>query len=253
MSYFISAPDAITEYGIGPAQLLAVITQNLVTIYDRDKGTIGRNDEFNAWVTTQLNNAIQRINRNQLEMQRRSIPRTRAQELTRSLLGEQGTYISMHYLYEDNRQEARRKYSPERLLRVHDCLFFEKRELVDALTSLFPNIMETYYENLENIKKSHQPLIQPHQISPMLQGGSRPETDKITSTTEACAAIVLAITQGHHLSSNNKIGVTEFEQLVREAMMAKNNADMFQKTAARSFFKSSEELQPFKRRRGEKT
>ena len=89
-------------------------------------------------------------------------------------------------------------------------------------------------------------------VQPIPQGGSRPETDKIKATKTACGKVAADIEQGLYLDKKRKIGVGEFVDCVKGSMTADDKASKFQATAAKSFFKSSDRLAPFKRRRGEK-
>jgi hypothetical protein len=84
------------------------------------------------------------------------------------------------------------------------------------------------------------------------QGGSRPETDKIKATNEACAVIVAAIREGQHLDSSGAIGRDEFADLVRLTMAASGEGHKYHITTARNFFQSSQGVQRFKRKRGRK-
>ena len=104
----------------------------------------------------------------------------------------------------------------------------------------------------QSLKKYLHGEIHTSEARPMAQGGSNPETDKISATHVACAKIVDSIAQGHHTDKNNKIGKAEFVELVENSMKAQDNANMYQVTAARAFFSTSEKLKPFKRQRGKK-
>jgi hypothetical protein len=82
--------------------------------------------------------------------------------------------------------------------------------------------------------------------------GLLPEKEDIKRTQEFCRRIVAAINQGNHLDDRRRIGVESFLSLVHDSMEARSQGQYFHKTAAREFFSSSNDLKPFKRRRGEK-
>jgi hypothetical protein len=84
------------------------------------------------------------------------------------------------------------------------------------------------------------------------KGGSQPETAKIEKTRQACSRFVLAFQMGNHLDRNGKIGLIEFQELVLSSMQSGSEGAYFQKSEAKRYFRSSNVLQPFKRRRGER-
>ena len=80
-----------------------------------------------------------------------------------------------------------------------------------------------------------------------------PETDKIKATNTACIQVEASIVEQRlHLDRKGKIGKDEFAGLVETSMSAAGVGKLYQVTAAKSFFKSSDKLAPFKWRRGEK-
>ena len=85
------------------------------------------------------------------------------------------------------------------------------------------------------------------------QGGSNKETDKIKATHEACERVVdQLIKQRGLLDGRGKIGFDEFSEEVQNSMTAHGTRLNYQVSAAKLFFKLSEKLLPFKRKRGEK-
>lgn len=131
-----------------------------------------------------------------------------------------------------------------------------KYELSLEITSDIKELIKKI-ENETHASGSSQQAADP--ISPdactsaMAQGGSRPETDKIKATKVACENLIGAIVQGSHRDSKGKIGMNEFLSLVRETMEAQGTIGQYQPTAARRIFSKAVELEPLKRRRGEKS
>ena len=112
-----------------------------------------------------------------------------------------------------------------------------------------------YRQDWENHLNERDEVAAPEEIfaNSAKQGGSNPETDKIKATNETCIKVEAAIVeQGLHLDRKGKIGEKEFVSLVEVSMRAAGKGDLYQATAAKSFFKSSNKLAPFKRWRGEK-
>ncbi|MDL2314255.1 hypothetical protein LJC36_04675 [Desulfovibrio sp. OttesenSCG-928-C14] len=157
MSYFISAPDALAEYGVGPAQLLAVIEHDLVVIYDNDKYEIGRHEAFRAWITKLQDEKIQGINKAEYQSQRLAYPATRAQEISRNLRGK-STGRVVDDFYSERRDAVKEQYIPERLLRVKNLLFFVRRDVELAFSQLFPEIFAYYQQNQKPVSSDHLPV-----------------------------------------------------------------------------------------------
>jgi len=104
-------------------------------------------------------------------------------------------------------------------------------------------------EKIVTPTKEAVPAKTPTTPATLPQGGSRPESTKITATTEACKLIISAIQQDNHLDAQGKIGRKEFVDLVQDSMKAQDGEN-FQVTAARNMFATSPELEQFKRQRG---
>lgn len=156
--------------------------------------------------------------------------------------------------------------SPHQLDRPFFRRFFSDSMMVNRASSIlhceeqgYPLICEVkglthrIVDQIRNVSISSQlaGYAQNDELPP--QGGSRPETDKIKATGEACQTVVTAICEGYHLDKNGKIGLNDFTGLVKTSMQGKGIINLYQPTAAKRVFSQSIELQPLKRRRGEKS
>lgn len=79
------------------------------------------------------------------------------------------------------------------------------------------------------------------------QGGSRPETAKRNATSSACKQIE---SQCLTADGKNSLSCDKFCELVKDAMTAQDQKQLYQSSAAREYFRQSEGLKAIKRKRG---
>ena len=107
------------------------------------------------------------------------------------------------------------------------------------------------YPDLNFSWKDFQSMLRlSHGVS-LSQGGSTPETDKINATRVASENIQndYIAQQGNSIQAI-PLGITDFCEMVKIAMINKNQANLYQPSAAKRFFKESPELAPHKRKKG---
>jgi hypothetical protein len=92
------------------------------------------------------------------------------------------------------------------------------------------------------------------QTSPSMEAreGTPSETDRAKRTRRACEQLIRACKNGYHLDSNGKIGLAEFQDLVCGSMESCSEGKYLNKSEVARCFNSSEDLIPFKRKRGER-
>ncbi|MDL2207528.1 hypothetical protein LJB82_02265 [Desulfovibrio sp. OttesenSCG-928-M16] len=120
---------------------------------------------------------------------------------------------------------------------------------LDGLAQILKDIVEAVPHGTEKREavSAGAPTVEKPTATKNQHRGSNEQRDKIDATAAVCLVVISAIMGRSHLDDDGKINRNRFEALVREAMTAKGQGDLYHATTAKNKFDNSPELTPFKR------
>ncbi|MDL2279964.1 hypothetical protein LJC15_04825 [Desulfovibrio sp. OttesenSCG-928-G11] len=123
---------------------------------------------------------------------------------------------------------------------------------LDGLAQILKDIVEAVPHGTEKREavSAGAPTVEKPTATKNQHRGSNEQRDKIDATAAVCLVVISAIMGRSHLDDDGKINRNRFEALVREAMTAKGQGDLYHATTAKNKFDNSPELTPFKRQVG---